>query len=153
MANKPNLVTGALVGYVSSRIMDATTTRYYDTQSQESKDREAEITPDGMLAEVGQQIGSLVGKDLSPEEASRVGLFAHRTLGTTYGVLATALMRRGMHPMVAAPIVGTAAWLIVDEGASLPTFRQYYKESHYRGIIGHATWGISAGILLTLTNR
>jgi hypothetical protein len=153
MTQQPSLVTGALVGYVSSRVMDAATSRYFETQSQESRDREQEISPDGTLADVGHKVGGIAGKDLPPEQAARVGLFAHRTLGTTYGVIAAALVRRGMAPMVAAPLVGAAAWVIVDEGMALPTFRRYLKESHYRGIIGHGTWGLTAGVLLTLATR
>ena len=46
-----------------------------------------------------------------------------------------------------------AAWLIVDEGLSLPTVAQYKPESHIRGLIGHSTWGLAAGTLLSLTSR
>lgn len=49
--------------------------------------------------------------------------------------------------------VGLNAWAVVDEGLSLPTFTQYKPESHIRGLIGHSTWGITAGLLLSLTSR
>ena len=153
MTKQPSLVTGALVGYVASRVMDAATARYYEAQSQESRDREEEIAPGGTLVAVGQQLGGLLSRDLTPEQAGRVGLVAHRTLGTGYGVIAAALVQRGTAPMLAGPMVGAAAWAIVDEGKALPTFRQYMTESHVRGIVGHGTWGLTAGILLALAAR
>ena len=153
MRHLPRLVIGALVGYTSSRVMDAATSRYYAVQSQESRDREEEIAPGGSLVAVGQQIGDVFGRDLTPEQAGRVGLAVHRTLGTSYGVMAAVLAGRGVRPIVAGPAVGMTAWLLVDEGLSLPTFTQYMRQSHIRGLIGHGTWGVSAGILLTLASR
>lgn len=146
----PTPVVGALVGYVASRVMDLATSWYYPRQSEASRTREEEIAPGGTLVEMGGMLGRAVGRDLTPEQAGRVGLAVHRTLGTTYGVIAAALVRRGTPALVAGPLVGASAWLVVDEGMSLPTFRQYLPESHVRGVIGHGTWGLAAGALLTL---
>jgi hypothetical protein len=153
MVHRANLVTGAVVGYVASRVMDVATSTYYPRQSKESQQRETEIAPHGTLVELGQMLGGVVGRDLTPEPAGRVGLAAHRTLGTTYGVIASVLINRGMTPALAGPTVGLAAWLVVDEGLSLPTFTQYMPESHIRGLIGHSTWGFTAAALLSLTSR
>jgi hypothetical protein len=153
MARRANLVTGAVVGYVASRAMDVATSTYYARQSKASKERETEIAPHGTLVELGQMLGGVVGRDLSVEQAGRVGLAAHRTLGTTYGVIATVLINRGTPPLLAGTTVGLAAWLLVDEGLSLPTFGQYMRESHARGLVGHSTWGLTAGALLSLTSR
>ena len=71
----------------------------------------------------------------------------------TYGVIASVLINRGTPPLLAGTIVGLAAWLLVDEGLSLPTFRQYPPESHIRGLVGHTTYGLTAGALLSLTSR
>ena len=150
MTRSPSPVVGALVGYVASRVMDAATSLYYPRQSEASRVREEEIAPGGTLVEIGGMLGRAAGRDLTPEQAGRVGLAVHRTLGTTYGVLAAALVRRGSPALVAGPLVGAAAWLLVDEGTSLPTARQYLPESHVRGVIGHATWGVTAGLLLAL---
>jgi hypothetical protein len=153
MAARANLVTGAVVGYVASRAMDAVTATYLDRQSAESKERELEIAPYGTLVGLGHTLGDAVGRDLAPEQAGRVGLAAHRTLGATYGVIASVLVNRGMTPVLAGGTVGLAAWVIVDEGLALPTFTRYKPESHVRGLIGHSTWGLTAGLLLTLTSR
>lgn len=151
MALMPDLVTGALIGYVSSRVMDAATSTFYTRQSEASKVREEEIAPGGTLIELGEAVGSIAGRELSGAEAAHWGLATHRTLGTAYGVIAALLVRRGVSPLLAGPSVGAAAWLVVDEGLSLPTFRRYLPESHVRGIVGHGTWGVTAGLLLGLT--
>jgi hypothetical protein len=146
-----DLVTGALIGYVSSRAMDAATSAFFAHQGEASKAREKEIAPDGTLVEVGRAVGSLAGRELPPERAAHWGLATHRTLGTTYGVIAALLVRRGVPPLVAGPVVGGAAWVVIDEGLSLPTFRRYLPASHARGVVGHGTWGATAGLLLAVT--
>ena len=151
MSLMPDAVTGALIGYVSSRVMDAATSAFFARQSEASRTREEEIAPGGMLVEVGQSLGSLAGRELPPERAARWGLAAHRTLGTTYGVIAALLVRRGWPPLVAGPVVGGAAWVVIDEGLALPTFARYLPESHARGAVGHGTWGLTAGLLLAVT--
>ena len=148
-----NLAVGALAGYVASRTMDQATTLFYGVQTQASKDREEELAPGGTLVQFGKQLGEGLGRELDDAQGGRVGLAAHRTLGTLYGVAAAALVRRGMAPLKAGLVVGTAAWVIVDEGTALPTFTDYPVESHLRGVVGHGTWGLAAGLLLSLVDR
>ena len=143
-------MTGALIGYVSSRLMDQATGWYYARQSQASKDTEEQIAPGGSLVQVGRQMAGVTGRDVDDETAARIGLAMHRTLGTTYGVIAAWLTRRGTAAWVAGPVVGAGAWLVVDEGMSLSTALDYLPESHIRGVVGHGTWGVCAGVLLTL---
>lgn len=143
-------VTGALVGYACSRLMDQSTGWYFRRQSQASKDTEEQIAPGGTLLQLGHQLAEAAGQKVDDETAARVGLAAHRSLGVTYGVVAAWLTRRGVRPLVAGPLVGALAWLVVDEGLSLSTALDYRPESHVRGVIGHGTWGVSAGLLLSL---
>ena len=150
VAGDGNIWVGALVGYVASRTMDAATTRFYALQSEESKRREEELAPGGTLVQFGKQLGTAVGRDLSQEDAARVGLAAHRTLGVTYGIVANSLARRGRRPLFAGLAVGSAAWMVVDEGTALPTFTSYPVASHVRGVVGHGTFGLAAGALLSL---
>jgi len=49
--------------------------------------------------------------------------------------------------------VGAAAWALVDEATALPTFTDYPVESHLRGVVGHGTFGLVAGALLSLVER
>jgi hypothetical protein len=148
--NAADLRVGALAGYAASRVMDHATTFFYGVQSDKSKAREEEIAPGGTLVQVGKQIGQAFGRELDDATAGKVGLALHRTMGITYGVAAAALVKRGVRPLIAGVAVGSAAWVIVDEGTNLPTFTDYPAESHLRGVVGHATYGLAAGLLLAL---
>ena len=151
--NGGNIWVGALAGYAASRTMDQATSLFYRIQTDGSKQREEELAPGGTLVELGKQLGGAVGAELTDERAGRVGLAVHRTFGTLYGMGAAALVNRGMRPMTAGLMVGTAAWVIIDEGTALPTFTDYPVESHLRGIVGHATVGGMIGFLLSLVER
>jgi hypothetical protein len=151
--NGGNIWVGALAGYAASRTMDQATSIFYGIQTDGSKQREEELAPGGTLVQLGEQLGGAVGRDLSPEQAGRVGLAVHRTFGTLYGMAAAALVNRGVRPMKAGLMTGAAAWAIVDEGTALPTFTDYPVESHLRGVVGHATVGAVIGLLLSLVER
>lgn len=147
------LWTGALAGYAASRTMDAVTGLFYRRQSGSSRAREDELAPGSTLVQLGAQLGRAAGRDPGQEEAGRIGLAVHRTLGVGYGVLAAALVGRGMRPVLAGPAVGAAAFLLVDEGTSLPLLTSYPLVSHARGVVGHATVGAVIGLLLALTEE
>jgi hypothetical protein len=147
-----NIRVGALAGYVASRTMDQATGRFYTAQSDDSKRREEELAPGGTLVQLGKQLGQAVGRDLDDEQAGRVGLAVHRTLGVTYGMATSALVKRGIHPLPAGLAVGTAAFLLVDEGTALPTMTDYPVVSHMRGVVGHGTLGLAVGALLSLVD-
>lgn len=150
--SRAHLWRGALVGYAASRTMDAATAEFHRRQDDDSRAREEEIAPGGTLVQLGRQLGSAAGRDLDDGAAGRVGLAVHRTFGVTYGVLAAALVRRGVSPLAAGLAVGTGAFLLVDEGTSLPTLTAYPPVSHARGIAGHGTFGLVAGVLLALVD-
>ena len=147
------LVAGALAGYAASRTMDVVTTAFYARQDDASKRREQELAPGGTLLQLGRQLGALAGRELDDAAAARAGVAVHRTLGVTYGVLATALTRRGMHPVPAGLAVGAAAFAVVDEGTALPLATQYPLVSHLRGVVGHTTVGLTIGLLLRAMSR
>ena len=148
---RETLVTGALAGYAASRTMDVVTTAFYARQSEASKRREQEIAPGGTLVQLGHQLGQAVGRELDDAAAGRVGVAVHRTFGTTYGVIAAALTRRGVPPLTAGLAVAAVAWLVVDEGTALPTLTDYPLVTHARGVVGHSTVGLTIGLLLRLT--
>jgi hypothetical protein len=144
---------GALVGYVASRSMDQATAWFYGRQTDASKQREEELAPGGTLVQLGKQLGQAAGRDLTDAQAGRVGLAVHRTLGVLYGMGAAALVKRGVRPMTAGLTVGTAAWVVVDEGTAISQFTAYPMESHMRGVVGHATLGLAVGVLLSLLGK
>jgi hypothetical protein len=151
--SRGRLWTGALAGYAASRTMDAVTGLVHRLQSEASRAREEELAPGGTLVQLGLQLGRAAGRDPGDGAAGRTGLAVHRAFGVGYGVLAAAFVERGMRPMVAGPAVGAAAFLLVDEGTSLPLLTSYPLVSHARGVVGHATVGVVIGLLLALTDE
>ena len=147
---RQSLAVGALVGYVASRTMDQATTWFYARQSDESRRREEELAPGGSLVQLGKQLGEAAGRSLGDEEAGRVGLAVHRTLGVSYGIAAAALVKAGLKPMTAGPAVGAAAFALIDEGTAISEFAAYPVASHLRGVVGHTTFGLVAEALLSL---
>jgi uncharacterized protein (DUF697 family) len=148
-----NIGVGALAGYAASRTMDQATTWFYASQSEESKRREEELAPGGTLVQMGKQLGDAVGRDLTDEEAGRVGLAVHRTLGVSYGMAASALIRKGVRPLTAGLVVGTLAFVLVDEGTAISQLTDYPLESHLRGVVGHGAFGLAASVLLSLIDE
>lgn len=144
------LAVGALVGFASSVIMDQATSRFYARQSEASKREEEELAPGGTLVQLGKQLGQVAGRDLSDESAQRVGVALHRSLGMSYGMAASMLVGRGVRPLVAGLAMGVAAFVLVDEGTSISSFSAYPMESHMRGVVGHGTYGLASGLLLSL---
>jgi hypothetical protein len=63
---------------------------------------------------------------------------------------AAALVRKGMRPALAGLTVGAVAFVLVDEGTAIAQLTDYPLESHMRGVVGHAAFGLAAGILLSL---
>ena len=150
MGGGANVAVGAMAGYIASRTMDQATGWFLSRQSDESKRREEELAPGGTLVQLGKQLGRAAGRDLGDEDAGRVGLAVHRTLGIGYGMAAAALVRAGLSPLAAGLAVGTAAFVVVDEGTAASLFSAYPVESHLRGVVGHATLGRTVGALLSL---
>jgi hypothetical protein len=148
-----NIWIGALAGYAASRTMDAATSWFYSRQSEESKHREEELAPGGTLVKLGKQLGAATGRDLDDEAAGKVGLAVHRALGVSYGIAASALVKRGTAPMNAGLTVGSAAFVLIDEGTAISQFSAYPVASHLRGVVGHATLGLTLGVLPSLTFR
>lgn len=146
-----HLWRGAIVGYVASRTMDAITGMLYERQDEASRRREEEVAPGGMPRETVRQVGRLLGRSLDDETAGRVAHGAHRGLGIAYGAVAASLVHRGWRPMVAGPTVGLGAFAVVDEGLAIDRAAQFPLVTHLRGLVGHATWGVVAGILLAQT--
>jgi hypothetical protein len=144
------LVVGALAGFAANHTMDAVTPVFYARQGDTSKQREEELAHGGTLVQLGKSLGTLVGRDLDDDAARRVGTALHRTFGITYGAVAAALVRRGMSPVRAGLTVGAVAFLVVDEGTALPQATSYPLVSHLRGVVGHATVGLTIGVLLHL---
>jgi hypothetical protein len=147
---RSTLTAGALAGYVASRTMDGVTTWFAGRQSEASRSREQELVPGGMLRQLGGQLGAATGRDLDDAAAERVGIAVHRLLATVYGMTTAVLVQRGRRPIPTGLAVGAVAFALVDEGTSLPLATSYPLVSHLRGVVGHATVGLTIGVLLRL---
>ncbi len=55
--------------------------------------------------------------------------------------------------MLAGPVVGALAFVLVDEGTAVSAIGDYPVESHLRGVVGHGTLGIATGAMLWLVSR
>lgn len=104
-----------------------------------------------------RRLADVFGAEVTDEEAARLAGLLHRGLKTAYGVTAALLVRAGTRPLRAGLAVGTAAFLVVDEGMSalgvVPRAPAYPLESHLRGPVGHLTFGIVMGGTLALARR
>ena len=147
-----DIAMGAAIGYCSSRAMDQATGWYLKRQSAASRRREEELAPGGAATLIGKKLASMVGRDVTDDEAARIGLFLHRSLGIGYGMMAAALARAGIRPIRAGVMAGAAAFLLVDEGANAAFFtpppQAYPVESHLRGVVGHLAYGLVVGAML-----
>lgn len=149
-----DLAMGAAIGYCSSRAMDQATGWYLKRQSEASRRREEELAPGGAATLIGKKLASMVGRDVTDDEAAKIGLFLHRSLGIGYGMMAAALARAGIRPIRAGVMAGAAAFLLVDEGANAAFFtpppQAYPVESHLRGVVGHLAYGLAVGAMLSV---
>jgi hypothetical protein len=151
------LLVGAAAGYLAGQAMDRATTWFYGRQSDASKQREAELLPEGAPLAAARKLAGLVGAEPTDDQAGRLALAMHQSLGQLYGVVAAALTRRGVAPVTAGVATGVGGFLLVDELANAlfftPPPQAYPIESHLRGAVGHLTLGATLGALLAVARR
>jgi hypothetical protein len=151
------LFVGAAAGYLASQVMDRATTWFYARQSDASKRRESELLPEGAPLASARKLAGLIGAEPTDDQAGRIALAMHRSLGQAYGVVAAALTRRGVAPFTAGVASGVGGFLVVDELANslffTPPPQAYPVESHVRGAVGHLTLGVVTGLLLAVARR
>jgi len=137
--------------------MDRATGWYLERQSETSKRREQEIAPGGAPVLAGRRLAGWVAREVTDEDAARIGFVVHRSLGVAYGITAAAFARAGTRPLRAGIATGAVAFVLVDEGVVGALFTPppwaYPIESHLRGAIGHLAYGIAAGTMLASAHR
>jgi hypothetical protein len=151
------LLVGAAAGYVAGQVMDKATTWYYGRQSDESKQREQELLPEGAPIASARTLASWIGAEPTEDQVGTVAKTLHQSLGQLYGVVAASMTRRGVNPVTAGLASGAGGFLLVDELANslffTPPPQAYPVESHLRGVIGHLTFGATLGVLLAVARR
>ena len=148
---------GAAIGYCASRAMDLATDWYSEHQSEASRQREEEIASGGTLVLAGRWLARMLGRDVTDEEAERIGWVIHRVLRVTYATAAATLTRAGVPPIRAGVATGATAFVLVDEGFMsafvTPPPWAYLPESHVRGVVGHLALGGAVGAMLAVARR
>ena len=62
------LLVGAAAGYVAGQVMDKATTWYYGRQSDESKQREQELLPEGAPIASARKLASWIGAEPTEDQ-------------------------------------------------------------------------------------
>ena len=151
------LFVGAAAGFVAGQVMDRATTWFYGRQSDESKQREQELLPEGAPIASARKLAAWIGAEPTEEQTGQLAEALHGSLGQLYGVVAASMTRRGVSPVAAGLASGAGGFLLVDELANslffTPPPQAYPAESHLRGVVGHLTFGATLGILLAVARR
>jgi hypothetical protein len=151
------LFVGAAAGYVAGQVMDRATTWFYGRQSDESKQREQELLPEGAPVASARKLAGALGIEPTEDQTSTLAATLHHSLGQLYGVVAASMTRRGVSPVAAGLASGAGGFLLVDELANslffTPPPQAYPAESHLRGLVGHLTFGAALGVLLAVARR
>ena len=111
-----------------------------------------EVAPDDAPVLAGKKLVSLVGRDVSDQQAAKIGSVVYWALGMSYGMAAAVLARAGVPPLVAGIATGAMA-LVVDGGVMSAFFTPpplaYPLDSHVRELVGHLGYGAVAGTMLS----
>ena len=141
------LVIGA--GFSAVTVMGKATTYMYGKQSEEAR-RQEEAASYGIAYNVAaKKAAALLGRDLSQEQAARIGSGVHYALALGWvPVYMVARRRFGMNPFGAGAATGLSMSVLVDElGNPLlgltPPPQKYPLVSHLRGVAGHLVYGLS----------
>ena len=112
-----------------------------------------EVAPDDAPVLAGKKLVSLVGRDVSDQQAAKIGSVVYWALGMSYGMAAAVLARAGVPPLVAGIATGAMALVVVDEGVMSAFFTPpplaYPLDSHVRELVGHLGYGAVAGTMLS----
>lgn len=111
-----------------------------------------EVAPGDAPVLAGKKLASLVGRDVSDQQAAKIGSVVYWALGMSYGMAAAVLARAGVPPLVAGIATGAMA-LVVDGGVMSAFFTPpplaYPLDSHVRELVGHLGYGAVAGTMLS----
>jgi hypothetical protein len=151
------LFVGVAAGALAGQAMNKATTWFYEQQSDESKQREQEVLPEGAPMASARKLASWIGAEPTDDQTGQLAEAMHRSLGQLYGVVAASMTRRGVNPVAAGLASGAGGFLLVDELANslffTPPPQAYPVESHLRGVVGHLTFGAALGVLLAVARR
>lgn len=143
--------TGAIGGYVGTRVMERVAMKLYEWEPEEARRQEDEVRPGEPPIVAARKTTQWLGLELSEEQIQNIGMYLfHYGLGMSWGAVYTLLRRRtGLDPVPAGLLTGAAMSLLVDEGMT-PLFgfsapnRAYPLVTHLRGFVAHLAFGLGA---------
>ncbi len=146
-------VATVVAGLGAAWVMNQTTTAFRAHQSEESRRREEEASGEVAYAALVRRAAALVGQDVDPDRAERLGVSFHYAMGIAL-VPGYVLLRRGLGlaPLGAGLTLGLSVSLLVDEvanplvGSAAPP-RAYPLVTHLRGLAGHVAYGVAVPVL------
>jgi len=147
-----------LAGIGAAWVMNRATTAFYERQSEASKRREEEVGEGVAYAVVVQKAAALVGREVEPDRAERLGEAFHYAMGAVLAPGYVLLRRRfGLPPVTAGLAFGLSVSVVVDEvanplmGFTAPP-QAYPLVTHLRGVVGHVVFGLTmAGLFELMT--
>jgi hypothetical protein len=114
-----DLLTGLGAGYGATRVMEKASTFMYERQSEEARNREEELREEMPTTVLVRKVADWRGVKLEDEQADRLGTWLHYGFGAAGGPVAAILARTtAIRPLRAGLAVGTAMFVLVDEGAN-----------------------------------
>jgi hypothetical protein len=145
-ANTAAAVVGGIAG---SKAMSPVTTKMYEMESKQDKQREKQASKGGSAPTVAaEKAANAAGVELGKQEKQQAGKLMHYLTGIAAGPLYVWLRRRRhMGPLAAGLASGMALFVVVDEvanpllGTSGPP-QAYPMSTHVRGLVGHAVFGL-----------
>lgn len=148
-AGVANLGLAVIGGYVGTRLMEPVSTKLYELESAEDRQREDAVRPGAPHELAARKISEAVGLRLSRDQVQTLGTYGfHYGLGTGWGVVYAVLRAAvGLRPFVAGLLTGASLSLIVDDGLtpalgfSAPN-SAYPLATHVRGFAAHIVYGL-----------
>jgi Protein of unknown function (DUF1440) len=151
-------VATVVAGIGAAWVMNRATTAIYERQSEASRRREEEVGEGVAYAVVVRRVAGLVGHEIAPARAERLGEAFHYAMGAVLAPGYVLLRRRfGLPPVTAGLAFGLSVSVVVDElanpllGFTAPP-QSYPLVTHVRGIAGHVVFGLTmAGLFEVMT--
>ncbi len=143
----------ALAGLGATLFMEQASTKFYERQSPQSRQREEQLRTEMPTTTLVRKAAGLLGEELSDERAERLGTLSHYAFGAAGGPAALLLTRLPTSPLRAGLAVATAMEVFVDEGMNTVLGltappQEWPWQAHARGVAAHAVYGAALGLLL-----
>jgi uncharacterized membrane protein YagU involved in acid resistance len=143
-----DIAIGTVAGVAATFVMDEVTTFLYEKEDRDTREREDKARGGKSAYQVVAEKGAdAIGREITEEQAKKLGTGIHWatgiTTGTLYGVLRNRFPRLGIGT---GPLYGTLVWAVIDEGATLalgltPGPKSFPWQTHARGLAGHVVLG------------